>query len=107
MIKEGKCFLLEPQGWAYGLRMPRITTLRYHPQVSVAWDGKKILYYDHKDRNTDPPLSKVPGLIGEYLLISTRVWIRFSYRFPLWLASRIWARFRRLRGTTNTTRHQL
>lgn len=98
--KDGRWFLLEPQLRRLGLRMPRISTLRYHPKVSVAWDGKKILYYQHEDRKTEPPLRSVPGLIAEWILIWTPFWIRFSYRFPLAMVRRIWAKFRRLRGTT-------
>jgi hypothetical protein len=96
--KDGKWFLLEPQRWPLGLRMPRISTLRYHPKVSVAWDGEKIQYFEHEDRNTDPPLRNVPMLVAEWLLIWTRFWIRFSYRFPLSLVRRIWAKSRRLPG---------
>lgn len=63
--KDGKWFLLEPQRWYLGLQMPRISTLRYHPKVSVAWINAKVQYFEHKDRNTDPPLLNVPGLVGE------------------------------------------
>ncbi len=95
--KDGKHFLLEPQMRILGLRMPRIATLRYHPRVSVAWDGKKILYFEHEDRSTEPPLREVPGLVAEWLWIWSRFWMRFSYRFPLTLARRTWARLRRRR----------
>jgi hypothetical protein len=67
--KDGRHFLLEPQLRIVGLRMPRISTLRYHPKVSVAWDGRKIQYFEHEDRDTDPPLRTVPGFVGEWLLI--------------------------------------
>lgn len=91
--KDGKWYLLEPQLRRLGLRMPRISTLRYHPKVSVAWDGKKILCFDHEDRKAEPPLLKVPGLVAEWLLIRPRLWIQLVYLLPLALARKIWPRF--------------
>jgi hypothetical protein len=98
--KDGKHFLLEPQLRHLGLRMLQISTLRYHPRVSVAWDGKKVQYFEHQDRHTDPPLRSVPGLVAEWILIWTPVWMRLSYRLPLALLRRIWAKLRPLRGAT-------
>jgi hypothetical protein len=57
---NGRAYLLEPQMWAAGSRMPRIYTLRYHPTVSVSWDGEKVSYYEHEKRRTDPPMWMVP-----------------------------------------------
>src|SRR5207253_10963857 len=37
--KEGKTFLLEPLARHLGLVLPRLSTLRYRPEFSVAWDG--------------------------------------------------------------------
>ena len=72
--------------------MPRISTLRYHPKVSVAWDGKKILYFDHEDRKAEPPLRGVPGLVAEWLLLRPRLWIQLVYLLPLALARQIGSR---------------
>ena len=91
---DGKDFLLEPQLRIVGTRMPRLSALRYHPRVSVAWDGKKIQYFEHEDRKAEPSLLRVPGLVAEWLTIWTVFWIRFSYRFPLALARRIGTRLR-------------
>jgi hypothetical protein len=93
--KDSRWYLLEPQMRILGLRMPRISTLRYHPKVSVAWDGKKVQYFEHEDRNAEPTILEVPGLVAEWLFIWCRFWIRFSYRFPLDLARRMWAKFHR------------
>lgn len=86
--KDGKHFLLEPQRWVLGLRMPRLSTLRYHPKVSVAWDGQKVLYYEHEDRNSDPPLRMVPQLAAEWSWIWACFWMRSSYRLPIALTRR-------------------
>lgn len=87
--KDGKHYLVEPQAWPLGLRLPRLSTLRYHPTTSVAWDGEKVSYYAHEQRNTNPPLGKVPGLVGEWLSIWIRFWTRVICRIPLALARRI------------------
>jgi len=87
--KDRKFYLLEPQFWPLGLRMPRISTLRYHPMTSVAWDGEKVSYYAHEDRKTEPPFRKLPALVGEWLFIWTRFWIRVIPRIPLGLTRRI------------------
>jgi len=87
--KDSKWFLLEPQRRIIGLRMPRISTLRYHPKVSAAWDGHKILYFEHEDLDTDPRLRYLPGLVWEWLSIWTRFWIRVIPRLPVFLARRV------------------
>jgi hypothetical protein len=97
--RDGKHFLLEPQLRVVGLRMPRISSLRYHPKVSVAWDGKRILYYEHEDRSTEPPLRSVPGLVAEWLAIWIPFWVRVSYRIPIGLLRRLAARIRGRAGT--------
>jgi hypothetical protein len=92
--KGGRWFLLEPGRSLLGLRMPRLSTLRYHPKFSAAWDGEKVLYFEHEDRNTDPRLGSVPRLVAEWLLIWVPFWIRFFYHLPFFLARRLWAKLR-------------
>ncbi len=48
-LKDGKCFLVEPQYWAVGEKLPRLTTLAYHPRWSVTWDGDRISFYSHAE----------------------------------------------------------
>jgi hypothetical protein len=74
--KDGKWYLLEPQLRRIGLRMPRLSTLRYHPRVSVGWEGNKIQYFDHDDRSAEPPLPTLPGLVAEWVLLRSRLWIQ-------------------------------
>jgi hypothetical protein len=87
--KEGKFYLVEPQLWPLGLRMPRLSTLRYHPSTSVAWDGKKISYYEHEDRRVEPPFRILPQLVAEWLFIYARAWLRAIPRVPLALARKV------------------
>lgn len=86
--KNGSWFLLEPQARGLGLRMPRISTLRYHPKVSVGWDGEKVTYFEHEDLSTEPAIRNVPMLVAEWVWIWARFWIQFSYRYPLALVRR-------------------
>lgn len=74
--KDGRSYLLEPQLRFVGLRMPRVSTLRYHPLTSVTWNGRKASFYQHEERRSDPPLSLVPALVGEWLQIWFRFWRR-------------------------------
>ncbi len=99
--KDSKWFLLEPQLCLLGLRMPRISTLGYRPKVSMAWEHNKILYFEHRDRNTDPPIWRVPALLAEWVHIWGKFWIRFSYRFPPYLARRLWSKLRRTKRVTD------
>ena len=41
-FENRKCFLVEPQMRVVGDKIPRLTTLRFHPTTPVAWDGTKI-----------------------------------------------------------------
>ena len=93
--KNGKFFLLEPQRWPLGLKLPRLSALRYHPKFSVAWDGHKIQYFEHDDRENEPRLRRLPGLVAEWLWIWGRFWAWFAYRFPIIATRRVIARFRR------------
>jgi hypothetical protein len=86
---DGKWLLLEPQMWYLGLRMPRILTLRYHPRVSVGWDGESVSHYEHEERKTDPGFSKLPGLVGEYLDIYGRFWVKVALTILMALGRRV------------------
>jgi len=93
--KNGKHYLLEPQYWLLGLKMPRLSALRYHPKFSVAWDGHKLQYFEHEDRNTDPLFRYLPGLVGEWLWLWTRYWIWFAYKLPIAMITRLIGESRR------------
>lgn len=48
--KDGKHYLLESLGWAFGLTLPRLSVIRYKPKFSVGWDGKNVSYFEHEDK---------------------------------------------------------
>src|SRR2546422_7215848 len=89
--KDGKFHLLEPQMWPVGLRMPRISTLRYHPATSVACDRDKLSYYVHEKRDSDLALRMLPALVREWLSIWIRFWIRTITKIVLGVSRRIFS----------------
>ncbi len=54
--------------------MPRLTTLRYAPKLSVSWDGKELKYYVHHDRYSQLSMRLLTPLVLEYLLFWTCFW---------------------------------
>lgn len=79
---SGKCFLLEPLFCKIGDTMPRLSTLRYEPKLSVSWDGKTLRYFSHeKPASSLGWLALVP-LVWEYALFWARFWLRNLYRIP-------------------------
>jgi hypothetical protein len=80
---DGNCYLLEPQLMVLGLRMPRLSTLRYQPRFSVSWDGKNISYYEHEHAPRTPiSFGAVVQLLPEYLSIWAAFWLRSWWRVP-------------------------
>jgi hypothetical protein len=78
-FQDGKCFLVEPLWRRVGTHLPRLSTLRYHPRFSVAWDGEKLTYFQHHDRSPSPGLAETAKLLPEYIFI----WGQFLVSSPL------------------------
>lgn len=96
-FQDGSCYLLEPQFWFLGQRMPRLETLRYHPHLSVAWDAEKLSYYQHHELSAQLPLAHMARLLPEYLLIWGAFWLISPIRIPraIWyLTKRFFQGFR-------------
>lgn len=64
--RDGKLYLLEPQYWPIGLKLPRISTARYKPRFSVAWDGTKLSYFEHEERKFTSSPREIVYLIAEW-----------------------------------------
>jgi hypothetical protein len=82
--ENGRTFLVEPMAAWLGPKLPRLSTLRYQPRLSVVWDGKRLHYYEHEKRNYDPSLREIITLVAEWL--------------PFWIRTRskgyyAWARY--------------
>ena len=90
-FQDGKCFLVEPQARYLGLRFPRLSTLKYEPRFSVAWNGEVMKYYAHKN---DPDFhlqwKLLISLIPEWTRIWGWVWLRVVMRFPYFVGRKLW-----------------
>jgi hypothetical protein len=98
--RNGEYFLLEPQLWFLGEKMPELSTVRYEPEFSVAWDGERAHWFKHKHLKFKPD-ARVPMLFVEWLRIWGKFWIRALPRIPLMIIKRL----QRLRSAklSNTT----
>src|SRR5215471_14141488 len=70
--ENGRTFLVEATAARLCPKLPRLSTLRYKPWLSVGWDGKRLRYYEHEKRNQEPSFWEVIILVGEWLPF----WIR-------------------------------
>jgi len=90
-FRDGKCFLIEPQLRMVGDRMPRLTTLRYKPKLSVALDEETLKYFVHKDRDFSPSWRLIVPLVWEWLAFWVWFWLRLTPRLPLFVRN-LWKR---------------
>jgi hypothetical protein len=81
-FQEGKCFLLEALFCRAGMTMPRLSTLRYEPKLSVSWDGKALKYFSHKKPESTLGWRDLAPLICEYIAFWAWFWLRNFYRIP-------------------------
>jgi hypothetical protein len=81
-FRDDRCFLVEPQCRYLGERMPRLSTLSYKPQFSVAWDGQDLRYFAHKRPEVRPRWGLLLGLVPEWLSIWGWAWLKMILRFP-------------------------
>ena len=65
---DGRSFLLDPLRSHLEAWFPRLATVRYRPEISVAWDGNRLSYFEHEERAFNPPIHTLPGLVVEWLL---------------------------------------
>ena len=85
-FKDGKCFLLEPLCCRVGYTMPRLSTMRYQPRISVSWDGKTLRYFSHKKPESQVGWKTLALLIPEYLIF----WLAQSLNILLHLPQIAW-----------------
>jgi Bacterial transglutaminase-like cysteine proteinase BTLCP len=65
---HGHSLLLDPLRGHLSAWFPRLVTIRYRPDVSVAWSGNRLHYFEHEERVFNPPLHTLPRLVVEWLL---------------------------------------
>jgi Bacterial transglutaminase-like cysteine proteinase BTLCP len=76
--KDGKAYLLEPLSSAVGLKLPRLSIIRYKPKFSISWDGEKVSYFKHEDRKISWSLKQITLLVGEWLFFWLNFWRKFA-----------------------------
>lgn len=89
--REGRTFIVESLAAGVGPTFPRLTTLRYEPQVSVSWDGRSLRYYEHAPASSQVSLADVTPHIPEWIAF----WLRTR---PIAWRRRIERQFRPLGG---------
>ena len=90
-FQHGKCLLVEPQARYLGPRLPRLSTLRYEPKFSVAWNGETLKYYAHKRiPELHPRWSLLMSLVPEWISIWGWFWLRVGVRLPSAMLRRLW-----------------
>lgn len=90
-VQDGKCLIVEPLRCRFGSSFPRLSTLSYRPQFSVAWDGEKLAYYQHREQASRTPVADMVWLLPGYLLFWGHFWIGSPLRVP-WL---LWSLIKR------------
>jgi hypothetical protein len=90
--KNGKSYLVEPQFRFVGETFPRLSTLRYEPKFSVAWDGGKISFYSHAANKNTLNLRLIVPLIPEWILVWGRLLLWRRRRFHAQSGDLLYAR---------------
>ena len=81
-MKDGKWFLIEPQLHGIGLDMPRLSTLRYKPKLSVSCDDGRISFYSDEDRHRLPSFAQLIPLACDWMIFWTYIWLRVIQHLP-------------------------
>ena len=81
-FRDGKCYLLEPQYCRVGNSVPRLSTFKYVPKLSVSWDGKTLRYFAHKKPEFHAGWRMLAPLVAEYLAFWTWFWFVNFFRLP-------------------------
>jgi hypothetical protein len=81
-FQEGKCYIVEPLRSRIVSTMPRLSTIRYVPKLSVSWDGKTLRYFSHKKPSSPLGISMLVPLLVDYLIFWTYFWLLNFYRLP-------------------------
>jgi hypothetical protein len=79
--------LVEPTLRFVGERLPRLSTIKYKPEYSVAWDGKSLTYYVHRNRPFHLRFwTQTLPLVIEWTGFWAWFWLRYGirlYRLPV------------------------
>lgn len=74
--KNNKRYIIEPLASSVGEKLPRLSFVRYKPEVSVGWDGKKVHYFCHAAKEWKPTLKELITLPPEWLFFYTILFLK-------------------------------
>jgi hypothetical protein len=81
-FQEGKCYIVEPLRSRIVSTMPRLSTIRYVPKLSVSWDGRTLRYFSHKKPGLPLGANLRMSLLVDYLIFWGYFWLLNFYRLP-------------------------
>jgi hypothetical protein len=75
--RDGRTFIVESLAAWSGSTVPRLSTLRYQPLVSISWDGRTLRYFEHGPQRSAPSFVELAPCIPEWVWywLRTRVLI--------------------------------
>jgi len=77
--RKKRYYICEPLACQFS-RLPRLSMIRYQPDISIEWDGKKVHYYVHEKLEFHPTFSKAFLLFMEWVFFWAWVLIRIATR---------------------------
>ena len=84
-FQDGKCYIVEPLRCRIVSTMPRLSTIRYTPKLSISWDGKTLKYFSHKKPTSVLGARLIVPLALDYLIFWGGFWVMNFYRRPVFL----------------------
>jgi hypothetical protein len=87
--KDGTHYLVESLRAPFGLKLPRLSGIRYKPSFSIGWDGKKISYFEHEPRKFSPSFGFGVSLFAEWLRFWLPLWPKIVFRLLRAIARRL------------------
>jgi transglutaminase superfamily protein len=81
-FQDGKCYLVESLRSRVASVMPRLSTIRYVPKLSVSWDGKTLRYFSHKKPGLPLGARLLAPLLADYIVFWAYFWLLNFYRLP-------------------------
>lgn len=85
----GKTFIADGTRAPFGMTLPKLYALSYHPTYSVTWNGRDLSYYSHKKRESSPPIRAILPLLPSYIGFWMRIGARLAWRVPYVLLRRL------------------
>ncbi len=77
--KDGAHYIVESFAAPWGLKLPRLSGIRYRPSFSIGLDGDKISYYEHTPKRFTPSFAGGVSLFGEWFYFWLRFWPKLAY----------------------------